>query len=527
MTGSENFEQVLAAAQAGGSLHPAWKKLVNTRFFVAVLAPAGGNAGHTLRAPGGVLSIPISEVRERVDGGAGGLLVALSGAEVVRLVPGGCAIAVVLSERTFEIDGERVAWLRKSIDAALVKAAQAREAAVPAPVPVSVPATAPAPPRSPVVLGKTERAAAQRRARAAARDATREAESMHVHAESAESMHMAPEPSLFALSMQGRAGRMRAIAYSLPLLVLLGILSVIGLRFASQFQWAALTPVVAAAVMVLYWMIRLMVLRLHDVSLSGVWLGGVVLLVVIGGFVGGEPLAALVSTIFWLGTIIVCALIPGTDGANDYGPAPGPNSILVKVGGWLFILAYLGSLGTRSMLRDEAGRADSTPPSAGADAGTWQPAPAGSAGKAGPAGPAWTSPDGAMTIAFPVKPYEDAVRANVLQRMGAVRMRQFSAFAHSENYRVQVLDLDAAPTDPETVMLQAQASLLAHSDVMTVPPTESSVDGHPGRDIKAGQRLIRMVVVGATVYIVTVDADPAPASMARAGAFIESMVLNR
>ena len=33
---SETFEQVLTAAQQAGSITPAWKKFVNTKFFVAV-----------------------------------------------------------------------------------------------------------------------------------------------------------------------------------------------------------------------------------------------------------------------------------------------------------------------------------------------------------------------------------------------------------------------------------------------------------------------------------------------------------
>ncbi|ATQ75914.1 hypothetical protein CR152_16275 [Massilia violaceinigra] len=524
---SQDFEQVLSAAQADGSLNPAWKKFVHTQFFVPVIRPPGSDASsitpHLSGSAGATgQSILISEVRERVERHHGGAIATLSGVEVVRMLHADASILVALSDRTFDIAGDRVAWIRKSIDATLAKAAQARAAAVPAPVSVPAPAPASAAPRAPVALEKTEPAAAQRRAR--------EAESMRVHAESAESVHMDPEPSLFALSMHGRVGRMRVLACSLPLFVAVGALAAVGLRLSAQFQWVALTPVVAAGLMVLYWMMRLMVLRLHDVNLSGAWLAGVVLLIFIGGFVGGEHLVELMWTMFWLGTTIVCCLIPGTDGANDHGPATGPNSTLVKVGAWLFILGYLVSQGTKSTLRDEAGRAHSAPqPERAGDAGTWHAAPAGSAGKAGAplAGQFWTSPDSAMTIAFPVKPDEDAVRADVLQRMGAVRMRQFSAFAHSENYRVQVLDLGAAPADPETVMLQLQATLLGLNDVMTVPPRELIFKGYPGRDIKAGQRLIRMVVVGSTVYIVTADADPAPASMARAGAFIGSLALTQ
>lgn len=312
---------------------------------------------------------------------------------------------------------------------------------------------------------------------------------------------------------------MRVLACSLPLIVALGVLSVYGLRYLSQYEWLALAPVVAAGFLTMYWMIRLMVLRLHDVNLSGFWLAGVFLLILMGGLVDGGRSLELMAIIFWLGAAIVCCLIPGTEGANKYGPAPGPNSTLVKAGASAFILACLISQGSILVLREQASRARATPqPARAPDAATWQ---------AAPAGPVWTSPERGMTIAFPVKPDEDTVRADVLLRMGAVRMRQFSAFAHSETYRVQVLGLGAAPFDPDTVMRRVQANLLGDGDVMTAPPTELMINGYVGRDIRAARRLIRIVVVRTTVYIVTVDADPAPASMARAGAFIESLVLTR
>lgn len=376
---SENFEQVLAAAQAGASLHPAWKKFVNTRFFVAVHAPAGGNAGHTLRLPDGGQPLRISEVRERLEQGAAGedgLLLALAGADLVRVLPDGVGIAVALSGQTFDIAASRVAWIRKSIEATLAKAAQARATPVPDPSPVQAPAPAPWPTLDLQPAGGYEE------------------------------LLFIDEDAAPAVPMLERIGRGRALA--LGLVVLAGL----GLAGQALLQRA-----------------------------------------------GGQPQTAHA---------------PGPEGAPLAGPAA-------------------------------------------------------AAGKAGAplASQTWTSPDGAMTIAFPGKPDEDSVRASMLERLGAVRMRQFSAAAHSESYRVQVLDLGAPPADPEASMLALQTTLLGTNAVMTVPPMELIFKGYPGRDIKAGQRLIRMVVVGATVYIVTADADPAPASMARAGAYIGSLALTQ
>ncbi len=380
---SENFEQVLAAAQAGPSLHPAWKKFVNTRFFVAVNAPAGEHAGHTLRLPDGGQALRISEVRERLDPGAdgeGGLLLALAGADLVRVLPDGVGIAVALSGQTFDIAASRVAWIRKSIEATLAKAAQARAAAAPPADPAPHPA--PAPTAAPWPTLDLQPAGGY------------------------EELVFIDEDAAPAVSTLDRIGPGRALAGGLALL-------------------------------------------------AGVGLAG------------------------W-------ALLHRDGGQAPTAQAFGPDSVV-------------------------------------------QAGSAAAAGKAGAplASQTWTSPDGAMTIAFPGQPDEDAVRASMLERMGAVRMRQFSASAHSETYRVQVLDLGTPPADPEARMLALQATLIGDNADMTVPPMELVFKGYPGRDIKAGQRLIRMVVVGATVYIVTADADPAPASMARAGAYIGSLALTQ
>lgn len=146
MMASETFEQVLTAAQAAGSINTAWKKFVKTTFFVPVAKPDGGGVKLLARDSkgDGSRAIVISEVRERAEDGQGSLLVALSGADVVRLLQADAAILVALSDRTFDIAHDRVAWLRKSIEASLAKAAQAREAA-PAPVPAAAPVPSPAP----------------------------------------------------------------------------------------------------------------------------------------------------------------------------------------------------------------------------------------------------------------------------------------------------------------------------------------------------------------------------------------------
>jgi uncharacterized membrane protein YhaH (DUF805 family) len=157
---SETFEQVLTAAQADGAFTPAWKKFVNTKFFVPVNRPAGGGPkDFTLHvAHEGGQSIQISEVRERLAPQQGAVIASLSGADVVRMLHPEAAILIALSDRAFRIAKERVEWLKKGIEASQAKAAAraleaagvpATTAAVPAahaaPMPVSIAKPEPAP----------------------------------------------------------------------------------------------------------------------------------------------------------------------------------------------------------------------------------------------------------------------------------------------------------------------------------------------------------------------------------------------
>ena len=142
---SETFEQVLTAAQADGAFTPAWKKFVNTKFFVPVLRGSGADPRHfTLDvAHEGGQSIQISEVRERLGQRDASGLASLSGAEVVRRLGADAGILIALSEGAFRIARDRVEWLKKGIEASQAKAAaRALEAAGGASSPQAAPAAA-------------------------------------------------------------------------------------------------------------------------------------------------------------------------------------------------------------------------------------------------------------------------------------------------------------------------------------------------------------------------------------------------
>ncbi|NHZ81154.1 DUF805 domain-containing protein [Massilia sp. CCM 8695] len=502
---------------------------MNTQFFVPVRSTSGSAASsaelHLTDAGGdGKRSILVAEVRERVEPPHGSVLTALPGLELVRMLQPGAGIRIALSDRVFEIAGDRVEWLRKGIEASLAKAAAKAHAAASAPAPASTPAPAPAPAsvpvratepvRAPVILDKApparasvgrppvaalDIAALQPRSvvmptiglalfvPAAWRESstpgglrfqdkqggtvleltgslrpnvsltqwmsnrvgmvqqqmpylTQDGAAYDLHGEgwgeriegkaaefsgtfagdkaasrfllaclriegtvvaitihapdasfeqnravyqwllgrvnikpvAAERYSMAvvsggasvnaleagvysvsaasiggaggaqreagDAPGMLGLSMKGRIGRLRAMAYSTPFIVATGVLVAAAVVVGTDASVAIYSIGALAGIATIYLSIRLMVLRMHDVNLSGKWLIGFFGAMVLMGAFDQKEFMVAASAIFWLGSMLVYCLVPGTDGENDYGDESGPDSTLVKVGAGLFIL---------------------------------------------------------------------------------------------------------------------------------------------------------------------------------------------
>ncbi|MDQ1834478.1 DUF805 domain-containing protein [Massilia scottii] len=505
---------------------------MNTRFFVPVRSASGSGASsaelHLTDAAGdGKRSILVAEVRAQVEPQQGSVLTSLLGHDLVRMLQPGAGIRIALSDRVFEIAGDRVEWLRKGIEASLAKAAAkaggAASAAAPAPVPApaaaSVPARAAEPVRAPApaIPGKAApaRTSVRRPAAAtldvaaleprsvvmpniglalfvpaawresgtpgglrfqdkqsgtlleltgslrpnvsltqwmsnrigmvqrempcltqdgAAYDISGEGWGERIEGKAAEfsgtfpgdkaasrfllacmridgtvvaitirapaaafeqqravyqwllgrvnikpvaaelySMAAAPggasinaleagvysvsaasmgggaaaqreegdEPGMVGLSMKGRIGRLRAMAYSMPLLVAVFVGGIATAVVGLNAGVAVYVVGGLVAIAILYLSIRLMVLRMHDVNLSGKWLIGLfAAMMLMGAFDKKAEFMAVASVLFSFGTMLIYCLVPGTDGENDYGDATGPDSTLVKVGAGLFILMY-------------------------------------------------------------------------------------------------------------------------------------------------------------------------------------------
>ncbi|MDA7087720.1 DUF805 domain-containing protein [Pseudomonas sp. SA3-5] len=125
---------------------------------------------------------------------------------------------------------------------------------------------------------------------------------------------------LEVFSIEGRIGRLRYLAWSLMLL--LGALALFGLASIGM----AISPLVGVILMALVGIgivvvsVQISVQRLHDIGWSG-WLWLLNMVPIVGGVFA-----------------LVILVIPGTTGANRYGPPAPPNSRAVKVLALLWLL---------------------------------------------------------------------------------------------------------------------------------------------------------------------------------------------
>ncbi len=147
-------------------------------------------------------------------------------------------------------------------------------------------------------------------------------------------------PAALSFSMQGRIGRLRYLAYTLP-----AILPALALGFLGGFAGAAMgSPgimiagvaigVIATWIMVL----RVTVLRLHDLDLSGKWC--LLYLLPFPLFFTGSPMAGLIALgVVYLGGGLVLTFKGGAAEVNSYGAPPGPNTLWTVLGA-LVVVAF-------------------------------------------------------------------------------------------------------------------------------------------------------------------------------------------
>lgn len=107
-------------AKAAGTMGPAWKQFIKTKFFVAIQRSPDDDPKNfflyvSRESERGRSTLTISEVRGRLDPDHGDGLVSLSGADILCRLEDHSAIQVALREGAFSISGKRADWLRSGI----------------------------------------------------------------------------------------------------------------------------------------------------------------------------------------------------------------------------------------------------------------------------------------------------------------------------------------------------------------------------------------------------------------------------
>ncbi|WP_027469825.1 DUF805 domain-containing protein [Deefgea rivuli] len=147
-------------------------------------------------------------------------------------------------------------------------------------------------------------------------------------------------PALFELSFQGRLGRMRYLAQSvlMTLVIFIGALLMIFLStFKPLLILAGLASLFAVAQC-----LRIAVLRLHDLNKPGSWVAWSCLAVIVAYFIDAR-LGAIFYGLMMLGSLALMSL-EGNAGENDYGLPAEPPTLFIIIAGSIGIVISLLSL---------------------------------------------------------------------------------------------------------------------------------------------------------------------------------------
>lgn len=159
-------------------------------------------------------------------------------------------------------------------------------------------------------------------------------------------------PPMLGWSLVGRIGRLRylvygwlgifLVAFAGALLLTLAGFSIRKFSAAPGGLW--LLGAVVLGLAVLWLSIRVTVLRLHDVNLSGKWMLAIwILPAFIAGIIRSPALMTAAAILSWL-AFFALLLWPGSSGENDYGDPPGANTLPIYMGTLLVVLLAVISI---------------------------------------------------------------------------------------------------------------------------------------------------------------------------------------
>ncbi len=326
-------------------------------------------------------------------------------------------------------------------------------------------------------------------------------------------------PSVFAFSLRGRLGRVRAMAYNFLMMPLAGLLGVLAAVLLPANRFVGAVVLIIAGAMLAWFGVRLMVLRMHDLNLSGKWLLAVFGLFMLAGAIQNVILLGVVAVIFAFGWLVFGCFAPGTAGENNYGPPPGPNSSLVKIGAALLILFQVGQIGAIG---------------SGKYAGYGKTLPfpnARSGGAASKLDMPFTPKDVSFTVMLPGTPEEIKLDAGMREQLGDVELLQYQLRADNNVYMLQSINYgQSMPDDRFDALDSMQESVIGKNGVL-ISSTPVLMKGTTGREVKVklpggGIRAARFAVIGTRFCMASITAPDADKAAPAVDAFLKSFKLN-
>lgn len=335
-------------------------------------------------------------------------------------------------------------------------------------------------------------------------------------AQPAQSDDVTQYPGAFGFSFAGRISRLQALAYSFPVYVPFIAVAILAAVAAPKKPGLAITMVVLAGIVTCWLSLRLMVMRLHDANISGKWILAFVGIGILAGLMRSPLLALLVFGGGWLASLVFYCLVPGTPDDNDYGPPPGENTMLVKIGAALFILLQLATIGGGGKMRNSPGLMSAMMlPSAGGAHGSSEME-------------TFMTEDASVIVDMPGTPEQVQIPAAMRAQIPG-RMQMYQLSAEGRAYMVQIIDFGSISLDHAGALDAMQQNVVGRDGAL-IESKLILMNGFKGREVRARLpggmvRAARFVIVGAKIRSVMIMAGSDPASTAAIDSYLASFRL--
>lgn len=328
-------------------------------------------------------------------------------------------------------------------------------------------------------------------------------------------------PPVFGISTSGRIGRLRFLAYWLPIMVPFIAAAMIAAVILPTQKMLGIAMAASVGVVMIWTSIRLLVLRLHDINRSGKWVLASFLLPAIAGALQMPGLAIAAAGLFWLMTLALLVW-PGTPDDNEYGPPCGPNTTWVIVGAAVFIafhflslaapfkMARSGKPGLSGLMQTDRSR---KPDQADAQLVPFSP------------------PDKSFTVDMPGTPRKMKAPSEVSVKGARVTMQMYELVSDGVLYFAQAVDFEKEPDDRSTALDWIRDTFIRTGQGSLIGEEVIRVNGYAGRQVRikmqdGSLRQGRFALVGSKLCLVMIVVPKGQESSPRVEAFLNSFQIN-